>query len=286
MYECYSFEPTTLGTLDAILVEFRCDVSDLTKTIDMINAVFRNDYVVKKMELVDDNENVISAGYIGYGDATLTMNPVSSTEYSVIVQLTKLKMLEEKVTELAKKIDPVVDLSQMTLDELKEYKCKEIQKEISDIIEAGIDVELPSGTEHFSLTILDQINIDKLERRSDKLQVSLPYHSDKFACKFYTPKELALISIVADSYITQFTTLINSYNVWIRRSETADEVMAITSNSSLPADLQEHMTSILAQLNATIEGYMTQMTEPVNSEVEIIPPSEVEVVNNENGTSV
>ncbi|MDD3222731.1 MAG: hypothetical protein EOM34_07100 [Clostridia bacterium] len=233
----------------------------------------------ERQELVEDrNYDMILNGYDELEDEI-------DKKYDEITQkldssLTKRKMLEEKVAELAEKIDSVIDPSQMTLDELKEFKCKEIQKEISDIIESGVDVELPSGMEHFSLTTLDQINIDKLERRSDKLQVSLPYHSDKFACKFYTPKELALISIVADAYVTQFTTLINSYNVWIRRCTMNDEVMAITSNSSLPADLQEHMTSILTQLNATIEGYIAQMTEPVNPDVEVIPPSEVEVIDN------
>ncbi len=140
----------------------------------------------------------------------------------------------------------------MTLSEIQEYKCREIQNEISRFIEKGTDVEFGEITEHFSLTALDQINIAKLAYRAEALNISVPYHSDKNICRIYTPEEMSLISLITDAFISQFTTLINAYNIWIRRCATPEEVLAITPTSILPEDLQTNMDKILKSLNSGI----------------------------------
>lgn len=227
---------------------------------------FKDEFALKKLELVDVQGNTISAAYTGFGDAMLsTQTPDSGShtkDYIVFVQLKKLMDIEAKISalnivveQMREKIDPVMDFSKMTLEEIQEYKCKEIQDEISHFIEKGTDVELPDGTEHFSLSTLDQLNIDKLTRRAELFQVPVPYHSDKNSCRVYMPKEMSLISLVTDAFVTQFTTLINAYNVWIRRCTSPEEVLSIIASSELPEDLQKNMEDILTALNEIIEAY-------------------------------
>lgn len=55
---------------------------------------------------------------------------------------------------------------------------------------------------------------------------------------------MSLISLVTDTFITQFTTLINAYNVWVRRCTSPEEVLSITANSELPEDLQKNIDSL------------------------------------------
>ena len=47
----------------------------------------------------------------------------------------KISALNIVVEQMREKIDPVTDFSKMTLEEIQEYKCKEIQDEISHFIE-------------------------------------------------------------------------------------------------------------------------------------------------------
>ena len=66
---------------------------------------------------------------------------------------------------------------------------------------------------------------------------------------------MSLISLVTDAFVTQFTTLINAYNVWIRRCTSPEEVLSITASSELPEDLQKNIEDILTALNEIIEAY-------------------------------
>ena len=173
----------------------------------------------------------------------------------------KVSALNIVIEKIREKVDPVIDFSKKTLEDVQAYKCKEIQDEIRRFIEKGTDVELFGTPEHFSLTPLDQMNISKLARRAGTLNISVPYHSDKNICRIYTPEEMAQISLVTDTFISQFTTLINAYNVWIRRCTTAEEVLSITFTSVLPKDLQTHIDEILSNLHSVMASQKEEFLE-------------------------
>ncbi len=270
---CDAFTPTLIDNTDALLIEFHFKTfSEMNEHAVEIYKKFKDEFALKKLELVDDLGNGISAAYTGFGDARLsTQTPDSCShtpDYIVFVQLKKLMDLEAKVSALniviekiREKVDPVIDFSKMTLEDVQAYKCKEIQDEIRRFIEKGTDVELNGTPEHFSLTPLDQMNISKLARRAGTLNISVPYHSDKNICRIYTPEEMAQISLVTDTFISQFTTLINAYNVWIRRCTTAEEVLSITFTSVLPKDLQTHIDEILSNLHSVMASQKEEFLE-------------------------
>lgn len=279
--ECAGFTPTLIDNTDALIIEFHYEnfIEMNEHSVDIYKK-FKDDFALKKLELVDELGNAVSAAYTGFGDVLLsTQTPDSGShtkDYIVFVQLKKMMDIETKISALnivvekmREKIDPVTDFSKMTLEEIQEYKCKEIQTEINKFIEKGTDVELPGGTEHFSLSTLDQLNIDKLARRAEVFKVPVPYHSDKNSCRVYTPEEMSLISLVTDAFITQFTTLINAYNVWIRRCISAEEVLAINASTELPEDLRENMENILAALNEIIEANKQHVEVDPNENLEV-----------------
>ena len=80
---------------------------------------------------------------------------------------------------------------------------------------------------------------------------------------------MSLISLVTDAFITQFTTLINAYNVWIRRCTSAEEVLAINASTELPEDLRENMENILAALNEIIEANKQHVEVDPNENLEV-----------------
>lgn len=279
--DCSGFTPTLIDNTDALIIEFHYEnfIEMSEHSVDIYNK-FKDEFALKKLELVDEMGNAISSAYTGFGDARLsTQTPDSGShtkDYIVFVQLKKLMDIENKVNalnivveQMREKVDPVIDFSKMSLEEIQEYKCKEIQDKINEFIEQGTDVELPGGTEHFSLSTLDQLNIDKLTRRAELYQVPVPYHSDKNSCRLYTPEEMSFISLVTDAFITQFTTLINAYNVWIRRCTTPEEVLNITTNSELPEDLRINMENIMIALDKMIEAYKENGEVSNNEDIEV-----------------
>ncbi|MFR0987250.1 MAG: hypothetical protein ACLSFZ_12730, partial [Frisingicoccus sp.] len=153
--ECTGFTPTLIDNVDALIIEFHYEnfIEMNEHSVDIYRK-FKDEFALKKLELVDGQGNAVSAAYTGFGDAILSaQTPDSSShtkDYIVFVQLKKLMDIEAKISalnivveQMREKIDPVTDFSKMSLEEIQEYKCKEIQDEISHFIENGTDVELP-----------------------------------------------------------------------------------------------------------------------------------------------
>lgn len=147
--------------------------------------------------------------------------------------------------ELKEIVTPTVDTDAMTLDELKEYQVCEVGKVCSDFIQNGIDFD----GNHYRLTIVDQMNIktyyDECKANPRKI---VSYHPDKGICQVFTADQMVALGNAAVEFVNYNLTLCNHLNMWIRRSTTKEEVLAIKWGSILPEDLQTHMTELLQTL--------------------------------------
>lgn len=137
-------------------------------------------------------------------------------------------------------IDNSVDI-----DALKESKHSEISEACNTTITDGIDVELPSGTEHFSLEETDQINLTAALTMVEQGAPSYPYHADGNLCRLYTADEIKAISAAAMSHKLYHTTYCNHLFNWIERAESIEEVKSIYYGATLPDDLLANMTEIM-----------------------------------------
>ena len=141
-----------------------------------------------------------------------------------------------------------------TLDNVKANKRLEVDSACKTAITDGVDVELPSGTEHFSLQETDQINLTTAYNAVQSGLSSYPYHADGKLCRMFTADEISAISKASIAHKLYHTTLCNHLLTWIRRIESVEELQTIVySPDVLPSDLADNMVKILEQASS-IEG--------------------------------
>ena len=132
-----------------------------------------------------------------------------------------------------------------TLDEVKAAKLQEIAAVCEQIIYTGIDVELPDGTEHFSLTEKDQINLFGKQAQMVAGAEKFEYHQNGHPCRYYTMEEMQKIIETALGFITYQTTYCNALNMWIAASDDKEEVLSIVYGCDIP---EEHQSEVLRDL--------------------------------------
>lgn len=128
-----------------------------------------------------------------------------------------------------------------TLAELQAAKRAEVSAACEQIIYAGITVHLPGGSEHFSLTEKDQINLfgkqAQLAAGADKLE----YHQDGHPCRYYSAAEMQQIITAAMEHVSYHTTYCNSLNMWIAGTETAEQLETIFYGADVPEEYQSEV---------------------------------------------
>ena len=140
----------------------------------------------------------------------------------------------------------------VSLEDKRAAKHAEVSAASEAAIYAGMDVETTQGTEHFSLTEKDQINLTTAKNAVDKGAAAYPYHADDARCRIFTADEINAISQASIAHIIYHTTYCNHLFEWIRRAD-ATELAGITYGSELPDDLAAHMQEILTQAGAVAE---------------------------------
>lgn len=134
-----------------------------------------------------------------------------------------------------------------TLEEVKAMKLQEIGMACEQTIYAGVDVELPTGIEHFSLTEKDQINLFGKQAQMAAGAERFEYHQDGCPCRYYTKEEMQMIVEAALGYVTYHTTYCNALNIWVAFAETVEVVNEITYGCDVPDEYQsEVLRDILA----------------------------------------
>lgn len=144
------------------------------------------------------------------------------------------------------------DLAADRLDVLRAAKHAEISAASQAAIYAGMDVETTQGTEHFSLTDKDQINLTTAKNEIDKGAPVYLYHTDDTLCRIFTADEINAIAQAGIAHKIYHTTYCNHLFEWIRRAD-AVELAGITYGAELPDDLAAHMQEILTQAGAVAE---------------------------------
>ena len=140
----------------------------------------------------------------------------------------------------------------VSLEDKRAAKHAEISAASEAAIYAGMDVETTQGTEHFSLTEKDQINLTTAKNAVDKGAAAYPYHADGEMCRIFTAAEINAVGQASIAHKIYHTTYCNHLFEWIRRADAA-ELAGITYGAELPDDLAAHMQEILTQAGAVAE---------------------------------
>ena len=137
-----------------------------------------------------------------------------------------------------------------TLEEVKAEKLQEIGMACEQTIYAGVDVALPSGVEHFSLTEKDQINLFGKQAQMAAGAERFEYHQDGHPCRYYTKEEMQMIVETALAFVTYHTTYCNALNIWVSALEDIGTVNGVAYGCNVPERYQsEVLKDILAGID-------------------------------------
>ena len=158
---------------------------------------------------------------------------------------------------------------------LAEKKVQMANETCQSLIYAGIDVQLTTGQEHFSLEPNDQTNIDSMFTAVTLGATQYPYHSDGAQCKMYSAVDIVTLYVAYKTFVTKQTTYCNFLKIWVNR-ETDKDVLAgiiigvfalagITYGSELPSDLNAEMEEILTAAAAEIQAIIGKMQQAMEA---------------------
>lgn len=146
---------------------------------------------------------------------------------------------EEGETEI-KQVWTMVD--DYDLEQIRTLKKNEISDACENTIYSGIDVEMSTGTQHFSLTEKDQINIFGLQATIESGETQIEYHSDGNPCIYYSVKDIQKLIVAAMGFVKYNTTYCNSLNVWISKETNAQTISEMYYGMEIP---EEHQSEVL-----------------------------------------
>lgn len=139
-------------------------------------------------------------------------------------------------------VDKVVLMADLyNAPELKTGYCKHECPICEKTIYAGIDVEISTGTEHFSLTEKDQLNLFGKKMQLLAGEEKLEYHEDGQPCKYFTAADMQKIVDRAMFYVSYNTTYCNAVNMWIKSAEKASDLEQIQWGAEIPEEFQNEV---------------------------------------------
>lgn len=137
------------------------------------------------------------------------------------------------------------------VENVRQCKRKELSEACEAVIYAGVDVELSTGTEHFSLTEKDQINLFGKQAQLATGAQKLEYHNDGQPCKYYSAEDMQLILSQAMAYVSFQTTYCNSLFQWLGSMDKGSEILKISYGSEIPETFQ---TEVLKDFLVRTQG--------------------------------
>lgn len=147
------------------------------------------------------------------------------------------------------------------LPTLAEKKLSMANEACQSAIYAGIDVELSGGTEHFSLEIHDQTNIESMFSAVTLGAKEQQYHCDGGEVKTYSAADIVVLYAAYKNFVTKHTTYCNLLKKWINREEDKAVIAGITYGTDLPDDLDTQMESILTSAATQLQSIVAAVSD-------------------------
>ena len=190
------------------------------------------------------------------------------------VTLTKINLVEQ-VQRIEDRINPIIDIDAMSLQEFKDYKINQISNAGEQIIFNGTEVTLLNGiTKNFTYNLEDQSNLLNaifIIQTLGDLTISLPYHGHAEPCELYNAKDILAVYFTLQFFSTRIQTEVNMKINWIRSCATKDEVAAIDIDTPLPQDWANRAAAIMGptlELAAQLQETYFGPVEPIVNEEE------------------
>lgn len=124
-------------------------------------------------------------------------------------------------------------------------------------IYGGVDVVLSTGTEHFSLTPVDQTNLFGKQAELAAGAEKCAYHKDADIngtnpCVYYSAADMQKILKKSMEFVTYNTTYCNSLFVWLDNLSKASEMAALEYGIEIPEEYQSVVLADFTKAGASI----------------------------------
>lgn len=133
------------------------------------------------------------------------------------------------------------------LSNARNAKLKELSAVCNATITAGVDVELPDGVHHFSMSSEDQMNLLSLSAMAQMGQ-PVPYHGDGEECRFFTPEEYNAIAAAATQCKLYHESYYNSMRSYLNTLEDIALIQMMKYGDPVPLECQ---TSVFRVFSAS-----------------------------------
>ena len=120
-------------------------------------------------------------------------------------------------------------------------------------IYAGLDVELTTGTKHFSLSLEDQQNINSKFQEVTLGATECQYKEDGGDMVIYPAEDIVTIYAAARMLIDRQLAYCSYLKKWINRETDKNVLAGIEYGDDLPEDLDSDMDTVLASSTAQLE---------------------------------
>lgn len=223
------------------------DVRSTVKPVELDMTSSKNYVYIRKITKVETNNNY--------------------TEYVYDEEVyTKEEYNNKQIQDISDKVNNVVKVEDMNLDQTKAYMVSKMGEICKQTIVNGIDIKLSDGSiEHFSMTTEDQSNIStqvNLIMAFDLEEAA--YHADKEDCKFYSAADFLRISLMTNMHKLKQTTYCNILNNYIRSLNTKEEVLSCTYGMTLPKDKMDYIDSTVSR---QVDGLISAIVKKYGSSV-------------------
>jgi len=142
--------------------------------------------------------------------------------------------------------EDVIAEPELTVDELRAMKIREMSLACNQAITAGFSIELKDGVQHnFSLTMQDQMNLLTIQSEILAGATEVPYHADGEEADMYSADEMALIIAAANAHKTYHLAYFNSLKKWLNSLKSIAAISAVKYGVTIP---QRYQTALLKKL--------------------------------------
>lgn len=245
------------SSLSLLTDDFAKVKQDFTK-IDEIE-IRQNDDVIATFNVFDTFSNITYVGkeYVKSKDTFLDVIKITLTKTNIV----------EQVKSLDKKINPVIDIEAMTVEEYKKYIWNNISEACQQDIYAGETITISTGDKLFTFNNEDQQNLTAamaVIMQSEDI-TTFPYHASGEECTLFSVSDIATIYFTLQARLTKLTTYGNMINMYIKSLSTKEELEKIKYGMELPEEYNTKMEEIISASSQIVSGLVKKFN-PLLSE--------------------
>ena len=220
-------------------------------TSDELFELFSNDNITPVLKSIIEEQIKIYKWYTIIESVSMQKDLYVVTLSSSTVE-DKLAMLEQKILNV-NPIEEKMTSGNITLEECIEYMKQKNREMCNQTICTGVDVELSTGTQHFSLSDEKQRNIENLFNTSIATGLAVPYHADNGECTMYSLEDIVNIYFAAQTCIMYQTTYCNMLNTQLKECTDIAEAKKCEYGSELQNYYYDKLQAIITSSSSVID---------------------------------